>query len=201
MSTHRLVSSLFTLVLTAALALLVIALAGEQGDGGPDQVTDANALLVTSRTGLRVCVESLDSGIEPAIVRDRVHAGLARISRHPDFAAAGLGRRPVDVHEGCSAAPTIDQPGYRSSSRLGAPVAVEKASPYRLMVFVAPAGRMAAAFQDRDPALTAQEVICGAGTCPVVTMAAYFSPASLFDAEAVDRALTEGVGLREVRRP
>ena len=64
------------------------------------------------------------------------------------------------------------------------------------MVFVAPADRMAAAFEDRDPALTAQEVICAAGTCPVVTMAAYFSPASLSDVEAVDRTLIEGIGLR-----
>jgi len=191
-------SGLFTVVLTATLALLVVTVAVDRGDHERDRVTDSTALLVTSRAGLQVCVESLGSGIEPGTVRDRVQAGLARVSRHPDFSAAGLGRRPVDVHEGCSAVPSIDQPSYRSSSRLGAPVAVVEASPYRLMVFVAAPDRMAAAFDDRDPAVTAQEVMCEAGTCPVVTTAAYFSPASLFDTDALDRALTEGVGLRPV---
>lgn len=191
-------SRLTTVVLAAIVVLLLAALVLDRDGQGLDRPTDATALLTTGRNGLRVCFESRGTDLAPSAVRAQVQAGLARVSRHPDFTSAGLGRRPVEVHDGCRAVPSIDLPNYRSSSRFGAPVAVTSASPYRLMVFVVPPGRMATAFDGRDPAVSAQEVMCDAGRCPVVTTAAYLSPATLADSELLDRALIEGIGLRQL---
>lgn len=194
-------SRLTTVVLATIVALLLTALVLNWGGQQQDRPTSATALLTTGRTGLQVCVESLGADLAPQAIRERVQESLTRVGQHPDFVPAGLGRRPVEVHQGCQAVPSIDQPGHRSSSRLGSPVEVTEASPFRLMVFVLAPSRMATAFDQRDPVVNAQEVMCETGRCPVVTSAAYFTPATLADTELLDDTLTEGVGLRRLDQP
>ncbi|HEY0641535.1 MAG TPA: hypothetical protein VGD67_28230 [Pseudonocardiaceae bacterium] len=198
-----LASRVTTVLLATAIAALLVALAAGALRPEPVRATDTTALLVTDRPGLLVCVASLDPAVPRGELHRRVRDGLTRVAGHPDFAAAGLARRSVEVHEGCDSAPTVERPEFRPGDRLGAPHAVDRPSRYRLLVFAAPAARTAALFGGRPAAVTAHEVLCANGTCPVVTSAAYLAPAALADDALLDRTLTEGVGLRptEPRNP
>ncbi len=99
--------------------------------------TSATALLTTNRLGLKVSVESLVPDVDARTIRGHFQGGLASIANHPDYRAAGLGRQPVTVDTGCPTGPTIADPRYRPSSRLGASAAVSEPSLYRLFIFIA----------------------------------------------------------------
>lgn len=188
------------LALGAAIAALVSGLGMALGYPG-GRATNTTALLATNRDGLKVCVESLVPGVDRQTIRGRIQGGLTSVANHPDFQAAGLGRRAVVVDAGCPAPPTIADPQYGSSRRLGRPTSVTEPSPYRLFVFVATVEQIAQAFGDRPQHITAQEVLCEKDLCPVVTTALYVTPEELGDRDVLALGLTEGVGLLPTGKP
>ena len=204
MSPRLLASPRLTLILLVALfaAVGAVVAGADQAFGHPGtHATTTTALLTTNRPGLKVCVESLVPDVDTQTIRGRVQGGLAAVANHPDYQAAGLGRQPVAVDAGCPARPTVADPRYRPSSRLGAPAAVTEPSLYRLFIFIASPEQIAQAFGDRPQHITAQELLCDGDLCPVVTTALYLTPPELRDPAVLATGLTEGVGLLPVGRP
>lgn len=204
---HAFTSRRLTAMLLLAVAVTIVASIVNarlvEGQAQP-QVTNTTALLTTNRTGLKVCVASLVPGIESRTVQEQIRGILTKISNHPDFQPAGLGRQPVVVDGICPSAPTITNPNYNSTDMLGAPAQVTTPSQYRTFVFVASAEQLAPAFVGRVSRTTAQELLCEQPQqrgCTVVTVAVYVTPQELADQAFLERSLTHAIGLWPVGEP
>lgn len=154
----------------------------------------STALLASDRPGLKICVQSLVPGVDARTIQSRVQGALTGVSKHPDFARAGLDRQPVAIDVGCPIGPTITNPRYSGKDMSGVPAIVTAPSPYRLFVFVATPEQVAQAFT-WQPRLTPQEMICERDGCNEITAALYLTPSELTDLATLARGLTQGVGL------
>lgn len=197
----RRLTTLLVLVLAPLLALTYSGLV--RGQGQP-AVTNTTALLATNRAGLQICVTSLVPGVEARTIQGGVRGILTKISNHPDFQPAGLGRQPVVVDIGCPAAPTITQPNYDGKYPGTGAAMVTTPSGYRTFVFVALPEQLTTAFPrytGRLPRTATQEMLCTGHVCAEVTVAVYVTPQELLDQRFLERSLTYGVGLLPVSEP
>lgn len=199
---HLLTSRWLTVTLLLALAIAIWTLINTGRVRGQEQpgITSTTALLTTNRTSLKICVQSLVPGVDSRIIQGQIKGAMTSVSNHPDFQRAGLGREPVVVDAGCPSAPTITNPRYTSKDMSGVPAVVTTPSQYRLFVFVVSSDQLTRAFTWR-PHLTPQEMMCAGDACNEVTTAAYLTPTELLDRTALERSLTQGVGLWPVGRP
>lgn len=199
---HLLTSRWLTVTLLLALAIAIWTLINTGRVRGQEQpgITSTTALLTTNRTSLKICVQSLVPGVDSRIIQGQIKGAMTSVSNHPDFQRAGLGREPVVVDAGCPSAPTITNPRYTSKDMSGVPAVVTTPSQYRLFVFVVSLDQLTRAFIWR-PHLTPQEMMCAGDACNEVTTAAYLTPTELLDRTALERSLTQGVGLWPVGRP
>lgn len=202
---HVLASRRLTIMLLIAVigmaGALVVGIGTTWGHPGAHRTNDT-ALLTTNRDGLKICVESLVPDLEEQQIQGQVRGALTKVSNHPDFQDAGLGRQPIAIDTGCPSEPTIRKARYDSRERIGAPDLADEPSGYRTFVYVASQEELDAAFGDRRLHITPQEELCEENDiCGVVTVAVYLTPEELMDRPLLERSLTHGVGLWPVDEP
>lgn len=170
-----------------------------------------NGLLAASRERLAVCVQVLDdAGIdEPAAVA-RVDAALRDLAAQPAWSyqghpvvTAGFGFGPATVDAGCPSQPAVLQPGVRldrgmlSDGRAG--LIVQRASPYRVFVFVLPEPEIAAAFAGSARRTVPQEFLCKGHTCAEVTTGVYLTANEIDDHAQLAEWLHQALGMELAR--
>jgi hypothetical protein len=195
---------LTALLVLATIPILALTYSGLVAGQEQPKATSATALLTTNRVGLKICVDSLAPGVESRVVQGEVRGTLIKISNHPDFQPAGLGRQPAVVDVGCPAPPTITQPNYEPRYPGTGGTSVTTPSQYRTFVFVASPQQLATAFPrftGRLPRTTTQERLCEGHVCHEVTVAVYVTPEELRDPQFLGRSLTYGLGLLPVGEP
>ena len=135
----RTISKKELLHVAAMLSVLAVGVhcGAEPEEGGHAHFTTGNALLVSERSALQVCVElapALESKSEELMAG--LKADLASLEqRHPAWTKAGLGRAPVRLQRGC---PGNALPSGRLESK-GAQVGPGLShfpSPFRTFIYV-----------------------------------------------------------------
>lgn len=158
----------------------------------------ASGLLVTSRPGLEICVESLpNSGITTADATSLVRGSVATLSAHPRYASSGYADVPAQVVSHCPSAPALFASGERHEIN-GGPAqvfSVTRPSSFRTFVYVAPEADITRVFGNAPYPMSAQESMCRDRDCFEVTTAIYISAAAVKDSSVLRDRLAKGVGL------
>lgn len=157
-----------------------------------------SGLLVSTRTGLQVCVEPAPYDTAAAAVA-RVGAVLVALSREPVF-AAGFGASGTRVALRCPTAGSLFKSGQRhvkTGGTFAAGPTTTEPSPFRLFVYVVPALEISRMFGELPYHFASQEVFCERGSCATVTTALYVDQATLLDDRRLLDELRQALGLRE----
>jgi hypothetical protein len=187
---------------SVALAVVVAVTLGLLGPGRPSsaaaEFTSDNALLVTNRDRLRVCVE-LSPALAPATaprVSGELIQALQRLRQHPDWEAAGLGREVPPPERGCPGARRLTAP-LRFDQVVG-PGVTATPGPYRTAVFVLDEATARTVLGPRNATFAQFEIMClpGGHLCPEVTRALLVRESFLTNVDFIDTYLTLAIGLR-----
>lgn len=163
--------------------------------------TTQNALLVSDRSALQVCVE-LDPALEGRSeeLLGAVRADVAALEQsHSDWRRAGLGREPVRVQRGC---PGEAMPSGRLESK-GAQVGPGlslRPSPFRTFVYVLDEAR-AQEVLGAEPAIRARAELMEVGDHQMVEVstALVIRASALGTAALREQWLPMGMGLKPLR--
>jgi hypothetical protein len=163
--------------------------------------TTQDALLVSDRSALQVCVE-LDPALESRseeLLR-AVKAGLAELERsHSDWRKAGLGRAPVRVQQGC---PGKAMPSGRLESK-GAQVGPGlslRPSPFRTFIYVLDEAKAQEVLGEQQAIRARAELMEVSDHQLVeVSTALVIRASELGTAELREQWLPMGVGLKPLR--
>lgn len=205
----RHVSGVAVLILTTALAALVILLlfslkgAEDRGDpgrpGGSEYV--GLPMFTANRDRVAVCVQAIDVDIAESFARDRIEVALADAMENPSWERVGLPGANPRVDVGCPRPPAAFAPDVRTVRTgkglyLDSPP-VKEASYYLIFAFVVPPGKRGEFFGSERPVTTEEVFKLSIDQLSGVTTGLYLTADEVNDRQFMVNCLMDAVGLRE----